>query len=175
MVGISLEPSFHPYKQNPVRHNKRAAPALTSRRVPAAPRMQRIASLTEAIMRPRLVASNYPTVCLTGLNASHWALRIRCLITTDRLGRAGITGLIQNRQGFPGKKAKSLPKPLPCLQCMARYGTQRDDFKGHGRYPAKKKGARRPLSQLDAVSRYSAGESDAAGIASGAGMATVSA
>src|SRR5690606_7909968 len=86
---------------------------------PAAPRMQRITSEPEAIMRPRLVASNYPTVCLIGLNASHWALRIRCRITTDRLGRAGITGLIQNRQGFPGKKPQSPGEHLPGTLCLA--------------------------------------------------------
>lgn len=70
-------------------------------------------------MRPRPVASNYPTVCLVRLNAPHWALRIRWQTTTDRLGRAGITRMIQNRQGFPWKKAHLASLPLPCVKRMA--------------------------------------------------------
>jgi hypothetical protein len=70
-------------------------------------------------MRPRLVASKYPTVCLIRLNAPPWTLRIRRQITTDRLGRAGHTGSIQNRQGLSGKKREGERFTLPCVVRMA--------------------------------------------------------
>lgn len=71
-------------------------------------------------MRPRLVASKYPTVCLIRLDAPHWTPRIRCQITTDRLGTAGHTGLIQNRQGLQPKKAGNPLDTLPCMWCMVQ-------------------------------------------------------